>query len=91
MPWTCAGLLGRKQRANVLYFTFDARLLVVDVATLDCPDRLNPADGCVHGSQKLETLTIYQKPPYSDVVAFDQVVSPFPADMSDAIKMRIVW
>jgi hypothetical protein len=60
------------------------------MAAFDGPDRLEPAQGGFGGSQGSEALAVTKEPFHGGVVALDQVVSPFPVDVTDVVEMRII-
>tara|TARA_R100000935_G_scaffold19561_1_gene37560 strand:+ start:391 stop:615 length:225 start_codon:yes stop_codon:yes gene_type:complete len=46
--------------------------------------------GCIGGSQRPKALTIPEQTLHRGVIALDQVVSPLPANVPDAVEVRVI-
>lgn len=71
----CFESRGFEQRAYELDFAADAWLLFVDVASLDCSDCLDSAQGSFCRSQRSKALTEAEQPFHGSVIALDQIVA----------------
>lgn len=86
----CMVSCGFKQASNECDLPSNAWLFVVDVSALDGPDRLYAAQGRFGGSQGPEALPISKETFHRGMIALDQVVSPLPVDVPDAVEVRII-
>ena len=84
------GLCVREQFADELDLTSNARLLVVDVTSLDRSGGFDAAQRRSGGSQGAKALLVSEEPFGGRMIAFDQVVAPLSVDVPDAVKMRVI-